>query len=105
MILGQVAPGAASDTDLYTVPEKKLATVRVLVAERAGASALYRIAVRPLGASIVTKHYITFDRVLGANLDAHSVPFEIGATDVITVRSSTTGLSFTATGVEEPEVE
>ena len=105
MILGQSAPGSAADTDVYTVPQKQIATVRVLVAERGGNSATYRIAIRTLGVSIANKHYVAYDKALSANEVANTVPIEIGELDVVTVRASTADLSFTVTGVQEPELE
>ena len=104
-ILGQVDTDATTLTDLYTVPQKKTATIRILVAERGGSAATIRIAVRPLGAPIANQHYITYERPIPANQDFHTVPIEVGETDVITVRASTGDLSFTVTGVEEPELE
>ena len=105
MILGQSAPPLTTNTDVYTVPEKTVTVVRVLVCELGGAAASYRIAVRPLGAALSNEHYVVYNRAIPANGDQHTVPIEMGATDVLTVWASTGDLSFTVTGVEEPEVE
>lgn len=105
MILGQSAPTAASDTDLYTVPSKKIATVRILVCNRGSTQQDFRIAVRPGGAALANEHYIVYDRALAGGGTSHTVPIELAEDDVITVRAATNDFSFTATGVEEGELE
>ena len=104
-ILGQANPGAAADADVYTVPAKKSATVRVFACEVGAASATIQIAVRPDGAAISNLHRIIRNRSLAANGDFHTAPIDIGADDVITVQASTANVAFTVTGVEEPERE
>ena len=104
-ILGQAAPLANADTDVYTVPQKTLATVRVLIANRGAGTPGYRVAVRPLGAAIANQHYIAFDVALAANGKDNTTPFEVGETDIVTVRATDANVSFTVTGVEEPERE
>jgi hypothetical protein len=52
-VLGQVAPGATTDTTLYTVPAGTEAVVSTLiVANRASTAATYRIAIRPNAATL-----------------------------------------------------
>ena len=104
-ILGQVDADATTLTDLYTVPAKKLATLRVLVAERAGGTPTFRIALRIGGASIANKHYIVYEKALTANGVYQTPPIELGENDVVTVRASDGNVSFNANGFEEPEVE
>ncbi len=105
MILGQADLGAASLTDVYTVPVKFSATVRVLVTERAGAPVTWRLALRPAGASIANKHYVVYDFTLAANDNDHTVPFDLAATDVVSVYASTGNVSVTVTGIEEANLE
>ena len=105
MILGQADLAAATLTDIYTVPIKFTATVRVLVTERAGNSATWRLALRPAGASIANKHYVVYDLALAANSPAHSVPIELAEKDVVSVYASTGDVSVTVTGVEEANIE
>jgi hypothetical protein len=100
-VLGQVAPGATTDTTLYTVPSAKEVVVSTLVVANrdALASASYRIAVRPAGATLANQHYIAFDVVVGAgDSTTLTLGITLAATDVVTVRASSANLSFSAFG-------
>ena len=105
MILGQVDTNATTDTTLYTVPAKNIATLRVMAAERGGAGATLRIAIRLAGAVLANPQYIAYDVPLAANGTFTSAAIEIGEDDVVTVRASTGDVSWNANGLEEPEVE
>lgn len=101
-VLGQLAPGATTDTTLYTVPAGKDAIVSTLiVANRASTLASFRIAIRPAGETLADKHYIAFDVALAAS---DSITLTLGLTfspsDVLTVRASTADLSFSVFGSE-----
>jgi len=101
-VLGQSAPAATTNTDLYTVPAATSAVVStIVVANRAGTSATYRIAIRPTGATIANQHYLAYDVLVGA---ADSTTLTLGitlaATDIITVYASTANLSFSVFGSE-----
>lgn len=101
-VLGQSAPGATTDTTLYTVPAGTDAIVSSLViANRDIASATFRIAVRPAGAALANQHYIAYDVTVGASdSTVLTLGLTLDATDVITVRASTANLSFSAYGSE-----
>ena len=101
-VLGQSAPSATTDTTLYTVPAATDAVVSTItVANRDSASATFRIAVRPAGATLANQHYIAFDCSVGANdTTALTLGLTLDATDVVTVRASTANLSFSAFGSE-----
>jgi hypothetical protein len=101
-VLGQSAPAATTNTNLYTVPAATSAVVSTLViANRAATTATYRIAIRPGGATLANQHYIAFDVVVGA---ADSTTLTLGitlaATDIITVYAGNANLSFSAFGSE-----
>lgn len=101
-VLGQVAPSATTATTLYTVPSAKQAVVSTLViANRSSASDLFRIAVRPGGATLANQHYVVYDVAVGAS---DSTTLTLGITlatgDIITVYAGTTNLSFSAFGSE-----
>jgi hypothetical protein len=101
-VLGQSAPSATTNTDLYTVPAATSAVVStVVVANRSGATSTYRIAIRPAGATIADQHYIAYD-VVAAGTDSTTLTLGItlAATDVVTVYASTTNLSFSVFGSE-----
>jgi glucose-6-phosphate dehydrogenase assembly protein OpcA len=101
-VLGQSAPGATTNTTLYTVPADTSTVVStIVVANRAGTSATYRIAIRPAGATLANQHYIAFDVVVGAgDSTTLTLGITLAATDVITVYGSTANLSFNAFGSE-----
>ena len=104
-VLGQSAPSATTDTTLYTVPADTQSVVStIVVANRGTGSSSYRIAVRPAGTTLANQHYIAFDVLVSGN-DAVTITIglTLSATDVITVRSSSTNLSFSAFGSEISE--
>jgi glucose-6-phosphate dehydrogenase assembly protein OpcA len=101
-VLGQSAPSATTDTDLYTVPAATSAVVStIVVANRVGTSATYRIAIRPAGATLANQHYLAYDVTVGAS-DSTTLTLGItlAATDVITIYASTANLSFSVFGSE-----
>jgi hypothetical protein len=101
-VLGQSAPSATTNTDVYTVGAGKQAIISTItVANRAASSATYRIAIRPAGATLANQHYIAYDVTVAAN---DTTPITVGislqATDVVTVYASTANLSFGIFGSE-----
>jgi len=101
-ILGQSSPSATTATDLYTVPGSTQAVIStIVVANRAGTQATFRISLRVAGAAADNKQYIAYDVAVPAN---DSIILTLGialsATDVVTVYASTANVSFTATGSE-----
>jgi hypothetical protein len=101
-VLGQVATAATTDTTLYTVPASTETVISsLIVANRATASATYRIAIRPNGATLATLHYIAFDVTVGAgDSTTLTLGLTLDATDIITVRASTADLTFSVYGSE-----
>lgn len=100
-ILGQVNPSATTATTLYTAPAATQAIVSNIVICNQGAAGSFRIAVRPAGAALSAVHYLAYDTPIAAN-DTITPGFTVsmGATDVLTVYTSTANMSITATGVE-----
>jgi hypothetical protein len=101
-VLGQSAPSATTNTDVYTVPSATEAVISsIIVANRATGAATYRIAVRPDGDAIADEHYIAYDASVPAN---DSIALTLGLTadaaDVFTVYASTANLSFGVFGSE-----
>jgi hypothetical protein len=101
-VLGQSAPSATTDTNLYTVPAAKQTVISTLiVANRVATNASFRIAVRPNGATLANEHYIAYDVAVGP-LD--STTLTLGLTlddgDIITVYASNANLSFGLFGSE-----
>jgi hypothetical protein len=101
-VLGQSAPSATTNTDIYTVGSGKQAIVSTItVANRSATARTYRIAIRPAGATLANQHYIAYDVSLAPN---DTTPLTLGvtltATDVVTVYASTADLSFGIFGSE-----
>jgi hypothetical protein len=101
-VLGQSNPAANTNADLYTVPSATSAVCSTLVVcNQSSTAASFSIAVRPSGAAISNTHYLAFNSNLNSN---DSVTLTIGmtlaATDVVTVRASTTSVSFNLFGSE-----
>jgi hypothetical protein len=98
----QVVPSAGVLTTLYSVPALTQAVVsNIHVCNFGDTSASIRIAVRPLGASIIIQHYLFFGLTVS--------PFDtiqlgdgitMGASDVISVGSSSNNTSFTLSYAE-----
>jgi hypothetical protein len=101
-VLGQSAPSATTATTLYTCPSATETVISSLVvANQAGTSGTYRIAIRPNGASLANQHYIVYDATLAANTTtAYTLGITIDATDVVTVYASSANFSFNAFGSE-----
>jgi hypothetical protein len=99
--LGQSAPAATTNTDIYTVPANTQAIVSTLAICNRGASTTYRVAVRPAGATLVNQHYIVYDSLAEQNNTVFlTLGIALAATDRLTVYAGTANLSFSAFGVE-----
>lgn len=101
-VLGQSAPSATTNTDVYTVPSATEAVIStVVVANRANTAANYRLAVRPNGTAIANQHYLAYDVTVEANdTTVITIGITMDAADVITVYASTANLSFSVFGSE-----
>jgi len=101
-VLGQSAPGATTATDLYTAGASTEAVISSLVVcNRSASNATYRIAIRPVGATLANQHYVAYDVTVGAS-DSTTLTLGVtlAATDVVTVYASTADLTFSAFGSE-----
>jgi len=102
-VLAQAAPSATTESTLYTVPNGYSAVVSTIaIANQAGTSGTYRIAVRPAAdASTTQKHFIVYGATVGAS---DSIMLTLGVTlaagDVIRVYASSANMSFSAFGSE-----
>ena len=101
-VLGQQNPSATTLTTLYTVPSSTSAVVSTLmICNQAGTNATFRIAIRPAGATVDPKHYLSYDTVIPANDSiALTLGITLATTDVVSVYASTTTLSFSLFGSE-----
>lgn len=101
-VLGQVNPSATTNTDLYTVPSLTSTVCSTLsICNQSATNGTFRVAIRPAGAAIAAKHYIAYDTVIPAN-DTVSITagITLATTDVVTVYSSSSTMSFNLYGSE-----
>jgi hypothetical protein len=100
-VLGQVA-GAASNTNLYTVPAATSAVASTLViCNRSTTGKQYRIMVRPAGETLANKHYLTYDSVVAANDSINlTLGITLATTDVVDIYATDSNVSFTLFGSE-----
>jgi hypothetical protein len=101
-VLGQVNPSAATATTAYTVPSVTQTVISTITVCNTGPTpASYRVAVRPDGATLDTKHYIVYDSSLAPQTtDTLTLGLTIDAADVVTVYSSSATLAFNLYGSE-----
>jgi len=102
-ILGQLAPAATTLEDLYTCPTDVIAVMRVIITNRGGTKAEYRVAISPDGAAISDEHYVAFDKLMEGNDTGSTIAFIVNEDDVVRVFAENADFSFTATGEERPE--
>lgn len=99
--LGQSAPAATTNTDLYTVPSATQAVCSTLAICNRGASTNFRVAVRPAGATLANQHYIVYDNWVNQYDTVFlTLGVTLAATDVITVYAGAATLSFSLFGSE-----
>lgn len=101
-ILGQAAPAATTETDLYTVPAATEVIISTLaVANRSATDATFRISVSDNGAATATKDYIAYDVTCGGNgVNYLTLGITLNATDKVRVYASSADLSFNLFGSE-----
>lgn len=99
--LGQSAPSATTNTDLYTVPSATSTVCSTLVICNRGASTTFRVAVRPAGAAIANQHYIVYDNYVNQYDTVFlTLGITLAATDVVTIYAGAATLSFSLFGSE-----
>lgn len=101
-ILGQSAPAATTEVDLYTVPAATAAVVStVMVCNRGTASGTFRIYVSPAGAATANANYLAYDVSLAPKgFISFTIGLTLGATDELRVYASSADFSFNAFGTE-----
>lgn len=99
--LGQSAPAATTNTDLYTVPALTQSVCSTLAVCNRGASTTFRVAVRPAGAAIANQHYIVYDGYVNQYDTVFlTLGVTLAATDIVTVYAGAATLSFSLFGSE-----
>lgn len=103
-IAGQAAPGANSDTLLYTVPDATQfveSTLTVCNRNVTGVMSTFRVAVVKAGEALSDKCYLAYNIPLEARaVQTLTLGFTLGAGDKVFVRSSSGDLSFGVFGCE-----
>jgi hypothetical protein len=101
-VLGQSAPAATTDTNVYTVPSATEAVIStIIIANRAATAGTFRLAVRPNGATIANQHYLAYDVPIAANDSTTlTLGITVDAADVITARCSSANMSVNVFGTE-----
>ncbi len=103
-VLGQQAPAATTDTNVYTVPAATEAVIStIVIANRAAAAGSFRLAVRPNGAVLASNPqcYIAYDVPIAANDSTTlTLGITVDATDVITAYCSSANMSVNVFGSE-----
>ena len=101
-ILGQSAPSATTETDLYTVPSSTSTVASSLIICNRGAStATIRISVSVAGASTSNKDYIYYDLTIPAyDTFIATIGISLATTDKVRVYASTANVSFNLFGEE-----
>ena len=101
-VLGQLNPAADAATTLYTVPAGNSVVVSTLaVCNQLGTAANFRLAIRPAGETLSSKHYLNFDtQVPGFDQLSLTIGITLAATDVVTVCANTANVSFNLFGTE-----
>jgi hypothetical protein len=101
-VLGQSAPSATTETDLYTVPALTSAVVStIIIANRSASNATFRISVSIGGGATANADYIAYDvPIQGNDVAALTIGVTLATTDKIRIYASTANLSFSAFGQE-----
>ena len=98
----QVVPVANTLTTLYSVPANTQSVVsNIHICNLSSVSASVRVAIRPLGAAIENKNYIVFGLTITGNDTIQLADgVTLGATDVLSVWSSSGNVAFTLSYAE-----
>lgn len=101
-ILGQSAPSATTEADLYTVPAATETIVSTItICNRGSSQGTFRVYVSANGAAAANNQYLVYDAPLDAKAFlALTLGITIDATDKIRVYASSADFSFNAFGTE-----
>lgn len=101
-VLGQAAPLATTETDLYTVTDgAECVCSSIVVCNRAVTSATFRVSISVGGGATQNKDYIYYDvTVSGNNTFIATVGLTLKSPDKVRVYASTANLSFSIYGSE-----
>jgi uncharacterized membrane protein (DUF485 family) len=99
--LGQVNPGAATETTLYTVPGATSTVCSTVVVCNQGTATTFRVYVRVAGLAATAKQYLFYDTPISANTTLTiTIGMTLAATDVVSVYTPSATMSFNLFGQE-----
>lgn len=101
-VLGQSKPGAATLTDIYTVPGSTSAVVSHIVAcNQSATPTAFRVSVAIAGAADTPAQYIAFDQPIGPNETVLiGLGMGLATTDKVRVYNTLATVSFNLFGCE-----
>ena len=101
-VLGQVAPSATTETDLYTVPASTTAVCSTItICNRGAAAGTIRVSVAATGGATANKDYLYYDLTVAAyDTFAATMGITLPAAAKIKVYASSGNFSFNLFGSE-----
>lgn len=101
-VLGQSAPSAITETDLYTVPAATSAVASsIIVCNRGTTQATFRVSISVGGAATANKDYIYYDLLIAGNdTFIATIGVTLATTDKVRVYASSANFSFSLYGSE-----
>lgn len=101
-VLGQSNPSGGVLTDIYTTPYNANTVVSTIqICNQSTTGATFKLAVRPGGEAVASKHYLAYDTPVPAS-DSLSltIGMTLGANDVVSISGNTSSMSFNLFGSE-----
>jgi len=98
VILGQAAPAATTETELFTVGASEWVEFYIYYCEEGNAAAMIRISISAAGGATASKDYIRYNYPLSAYGADEVGPLYAQGGYEINVYASTADCNFTATG-------
>ena len=100
-VLGQVAPSATTETDLYSAPSGQVIVSTLTVCNRSATQTTFRVSVSVGGGATANKDYIYYDLIIGGNdTFAATMGITLSTGDKIKVYAGAATLSFNLFGQE-----
>lgn len=101
-VLGQSAPSAITETDLYTVPASTSTIASsIIVTNRGTTQATFRVSIAVGGGATTNKDYIYYDLLIAGNdTFIATIGVTLATTDKVKVYASSANFSFSLYGSE-----
>lgn len=99
-VLGQSAPGASTNTVVYTVPAATVAVATISIVNTTPLSIPVRLAIASSGTP-TTSEYIEYDTIITANGVLERSGIVMNATEAVVVFATSAGLAVSVYGYEE----